>query len=139
MLGWPAAVFLSIVPELVIEQIDERCCALDVHQATVGAGVRGPDRSGKRCELKARFVTVASELLALGGWLQELGVSDVAIEASGVYWKPVWSLLDEELIERLSDETGEPIAPFERQLEQLQTITGVGRRAADLHACRAGR
>ena len=79
-----------------MEQIYERCCALDVHKATVTACVRVPDRSGERSELRARFSTVTSELLALRDWLQGLGVSHVAMEASGVYWKPVWYLLEDD-------------------------------------------
>lgn len=79
-----------------MEQIYDRCCGLDVHQASVSACVRVPDRSGKRREFRARFSTVTSELLALRDWLQALGVTHVAMEATGVYWKPVWYLLEDE-------------------------------------------
>jgi transposase len=90
------AVLASIDGEVVMEQIYERCCALDVHKATVSACVRVPDRSGARTELKARFSTMTSDLLALRDWLQGLGVTHVAMEATGVYWKPVWYLLEDE-------------------------------------------
>ena len=73
-----------------MEQIYERCCALDVHKASVSACVRVPDREGKRSELRGCFSTVTGELLALRDWLQGLGVTHVAMEATGVYWKPVW-------------------------------------------------
>jgi transposase len=86
----------SIDLEGVMEQIYERCCALDVHKATVTACVRVPDRSGGRSELRGRFSTVTSELLALRDWLLGLGVTDVAMEATGVYWKPVWYLLEDD-------------------------------------------
>jgi transposase len=79
-----------------MEQIYERCCALDVHKATVTACVRVADRSGRRSEVRGRFSTVTSELLALRDWLQGLGVTHVAMEATGVYWKPVWYLLEDE-------------------------------------------
>ena len=69
-----------------MEQIYERCCALDVGQASVVACVRVPDREGKRSELRGCFSTVTSELLALRDWLQGLGVTHVAMEATGVYW-----------------------------------------------------
>jgi transposase len=90
------AVLASIDLEVVMEQLYERCCALDVHKATVSACVRVPDRSGARTELKGRFSTMTSELLALRDWLQGLGVTHVAMEATGVYWKPVWYLLEDE-------------------------------------------
>jgi transposase len=86
----------SIDLEVVMEQMYERCCALDVHKATVTACVRVRDRGGRRTELKGRFSTVTSELLALRDWLQGLGVTHVAMEATGVYWKPVWYVLEEE-------------------------------------------
>src|SRR5918996_6625003 len=79
---------------VVMEQIYERCCALDVHKASVSACVRVPDRNGGRAELRGHFSTVTSELLALRDWLQGLGVTHVAMEATGVYWKPVWHVLE---------------------------------------------
>src|SRR5947207_14205545 len=74
------AVLASIDLEVVMEQIYERCCALDVHKATVSACVRVPDRSGARTELKGRFSTMTSDLLALRDWLVGLGVRQVAME-----------------------------------------------------------
>lgn len=79
-----------------MEQIYARCCALDVHQKSVSACVRVPNRRGGRDELRGHFSTVTSELLALRDWLQGLGVTHVAMEATGVYWKPVWYVLEEE-------------------------------------------
>jgi transposase len=79
-----------------MERIFERCCALDVHQASVSACVHVPDRGGQRRELRARFSTVTSDLLAMRDWLQGLGVTHVAMEATGVYWKPVWYVLEDE-------------------------------------------
>ena len=79
-----------------MEQVYERCCALDVHKATVSACVRVPGRSGARRELKGRFSTMTSDLLALRDWLVGLGVTQVAMEATGVYWKPVWYVLEDE-------------------------------------------
>ena len=78
-----------------MEQIYERCCALDVHQKSVSACVHVPNRSGGRDELRGHFATVTSELLALRDWLQGLGVTHVAMEATGVYWKPVWYVLED--------------------------------------------
>src|SRR2546421_4367708 len=92
----PAALASIDRTEVVMEQLYERCCALDVHKATVSACVRVPDRNGARRELKARFSTMTSELLALRDWLVGLGVRQVAMEATGVYWMPVWYVLEDE-------------------------------------------
>lgn len=79
-----------------MERLLERCCALDVHKASVTACVRLPDRRGNRVELVESFSTMTESLLALRDWLQGLGVSHVAMEATGVYWKPVWHLLEDD-------------------------------------------
>jgi transposase len=80
----------------MMEKLFERCCGLDVHKASVTACVRVPDRRGRRAELVAEFGTMTADLLALRDWLQGLGVTHVAMEATGVYWKPVWYLLEDE-------------------------------------------
>jgi transposase len=79
-----------------MERILERCCALDVHKDQVTACVHVPDQEGKRSELRAQFSTMTAELLALRDWLQGLGVTHVAMEATGVYWKPVYYVLEED-------------------------------------------
>ena len=79
-----------------MERLIERCCGLDVHKATVTACVRVPDRHGHRAELLAEFSTMTQDLLALSDWLRGLGVTQVAMEATGVYWKPVYYLLEDD-------------------------------------------
>ena len=79
-----------------MERVYERCCALDVHKAQVTACVHVPDREGERAELCAEFSTMTAELLALRDWLLGLGVTHVAMEATGVYWKPVYYLLEDD-------------------------------------------
>jgi transposase len=73
----------------------ERCAALDVHKAsvTVCARILGPGAGIE--EFMAEFSTMAADLLALRDWLKELGVTHVAMEATGVYWKPVWAVLED--------------------------------------------
>ncbi|MBS3947640.1 MAG: IS110 family transposase [Dethiobacter sp.] len=68
----------------------ERCCGLDVHKKTVVACVLTPQ--GK--ELKT-FSTMTQDLLELADWLLVRQVSHVAMESSGVYWKPLFNLLEE--------------------------------------------
>src|SRR5262245_32231337 len=79
-----------------MERVYERCCALDVHKAQVTACVHVPDRQGVRSELCAEFSTMTVELLALRDWLLGLGVTHLAMEATGVYWKPVYYLLEDD-------------------------------------------
>lgn len=74
-------------------QID-RGAGLDVHQATVVATVRVPGPQG-RLSVTETFGTMAADLLALREWLQAYGVTHVALESTGVYWKPVYYVLEE--------------------------------------------
>jgi transposase len=68
----------------------ECCAALDVHQKSVTACARSLKTGGEIEELIVEFSTMAAELLALRDWLKGLGVTHVAMEATGVYWKPVY-------------------------------------------------
>jgi len=73
-----------------------RCCAgLDVHSKTVAACVRRMDDMGKiHVEIRT-FGTMTRDLLALSDWLIAEGVSHVAMESTGVFWKPVFNILEE--------------------------------------------
>jgi transposase len=79
-----------------MEQLFERCASLDVHKKQVTAWVRVPDDRGGRADLRARYSTMTGELLALRDWLKGLGVTHVAMEATGVYWKPVYYVLEDD-------------------------------------------
>ena len=79
-----------------MEKLLERCAALDVHKRQVTACAHVPDRQGERAELRAEFETMTPDLLALRDWLKGLGVTHVAMEATGVYWKPVYYLLEDD-------------------------------------------
>jgi transposase len=79
-----------------METLIEHCAGLDVHKDSVAACVRLPGSGRRRREERAsRFQTTTAGLLALRDWLAALGVTHVAMEATGVYWKPVWYLLEE--------------------------------------------
>ena len=71
-----------------------RCCGLDVHKETVVACVRISGPGGKVSQETRTFATTSGQLLALGDWLAGERVSAVAMESTGVYWKPVWNLLE---------------------------------------------
>jgi transposase len=68
---------------------------LDVHQATVVATIRIPDGQGGRRIVTETFGTRTPDLLALRDWLQASGVTHVALESTGVYWKPVYYVLED--------------------------------------------
>ncbi len=70
-----------------------RCAGLDVHKDTVVARLRCV--SQPRADEVRSFSTTTSALLELNEWLGSHGVTHVAMEATGVYWKPVWHLLEE--------------------------------------------
>ena len=70
-----------------------RCAGLDVHKDMVMARVRCVSEPAHD-EVRS-FDTTTSALLELGDWLAEHGVTHVAMEATGVYWKPIWHMLEE--------------------------------------------
>jgi transposase len=80
-----------------VETIVERPGALDVHKAQVTACVRMPAAEGRgREQHVVEFATTVQGLLALRDWLSAHGVTAVAMEATGVFWKPVWAILEDE-------------------------------------------
>ena len=82
-----------------MEVIVERQGALDVHKRQVTACVRMPGGGGERVERVERveqFTTTVRGLLVLRDWLKACGVTHVVMEATGVYWKPVWAVLEDE-------------------------------------------
>jgi transposase len=79
-----------------METIVERPAALDVHKAQVTVCARVPGPSGERVQDLAEFPTTVRGLLALRDWLAERRVTQVAMEATGVFWKPVWYVLEDD-------------------------------------------
>lgn len=78
-----------------MEVLHERCCGIDIHKRSVTACVLTPGTGGRPAKEVRRFGTMTEELLALGDWLGEQAVTHVAMESTGVYWKPIWNLLEE--------------------------------------------
>jgi transposase len=81
-----------------MELLHQRCAGLDVHKQTVVAGVRLAF-DGKVVTEARTFATTTQGLLALSDWLAENGCTHVAMEATGVYWKPVWHVLSDGEVE----------------------------------------
>jgi transposase len=77
-----------------MDLLHQRCAGLDVHKETVVAAVRLALDGKVTTEVKT-FTTTTAGLLALSDWLSENGCAHVAMEATGVYWKPVWHVLSD--------------------------------------------
>lgn len=98
-----------------------RCCAgLDVHKDTVVACVRRLDDQGRAQEEIRTFGTMTGMLLALADWLLEASVTHVAMESTGVYWKPIYHVLE---------------GQFELLLVNAQHIKQVPGRKTDVKDC----
>ena len=66
-----------------------------LHKQTGVACAITPGAKGRFQKEIRTFGTMTAELLALGDWLEEYGVTHVAMESTGVYWKPLWNLLED--------------------------------------------
>jgi transposase len=79
-----------------MKRVHRRCCGIDVHKATLTACVRLHDAGGKLSQETHSFGTTSDELLSLHDWLGAHRISHVAMEATGVYWKPVFYVLEQD-------------------------------------------
>jgi transposase len=77
-----------------MELLHRRCCGLDVHKETVVACLRLVSDGKVTTEVRT-FQTTTADLLRLSEWLAANECTHVAMEATGVYWKPVWRILDD--------------------------------------------
>lgn len=102
-----------------MEVVFPDCCGLDIHKNTITACVLLSAGSRKQKHLQ-RFGTVTSELRSLAAWLHKLGVVQVAMESTGVYWKPIWNILE---------------GQFELCLVNAQHVKNVPGRKTDLKDC----
>lgn len=73
----------------------QRCAALDIGKAELTVCVRTPDGAGGRRKRTRTFTTFTSELERMADWLATEAVTEVVMEATGAYWKPVWYLLED--------------------------------------------
>jgi transposase len=77
-----------------MQVVHERCAGLDIHKKSVyGCAIWPGEKGDKQQEIRS-FGTVTAELLRLADWLREHGVTHVAMEATGVFWRPVWAVLE---------------------------------------------
>jgi transposase len=104
----------------MVAVVYERCCGLDIHKQLVVACllVPGPGKEPQR-ELRS-FGTMTDDLLQLAGWLAAAGCTHVAMESTGVYWKPIYNLLE---------------GSFELLLVNARHIQQVPGRKTDVRGC----
>src|SRR3954451_10911595 len=104
----------------MVEVVHEHCCGLDIHKQIVVACLLVPG-SGKEPRKEVRtFGTMTDDLLQLADWLAAAGCTHVAMESTGVYWKPLYNLLE---------------ASFELLLVNAQHIKQVPGRKTDVKDC----
>lgn len=77
-----------------IQVVHPCCCGLDVHKRTVQACVLRTTPTGHVEQLQRTWSTVSDDLLALSDWLASVGCTHVAMESTGVYWKPIFNVLE---------------------------------------------
>ena len=103
-----------------MEAVYSRCCGIDVHKQTAVVCAITPGADGQPKKEICTFGTMTDELLRLGDWLAERGVTHVALESTGVYWKPLWNVLE---------------GRFELLLVNAQHIKQVPGRKTDVKDC----
>lgn len=74
--------------------LHKRCAGIDVHKKNVKVCLIISEENGKRKKEIRTYLTMTSQLLELRDWLKEQGCTHIAMEATGVYWKPVYNLLE---------------------------------------------
>ena len=77
-----------------MDTLFSHCAGLDVHKKTVVACRTFPGPNGEVVEEVRTFATMTADLLLLSDWLAEVGITQVAMESTGEYWKPVYNLLE---------------------------------------------
>lgn len=78
-----------------MEVVHLHCAGLDVHKKTVVAAIIVPNGEGGQRKEVRTFGTMTADLLALSDWLLSVGVTYVAMESTGEYWKPIYNILEE--------------------------------------------
>jgi transposase len=78
-----------------MSEVYRRCCGMDVHKETVVVCVLAQDGEDAS-PIKKVFSTFRNELTRMRGWLKRLKVTEIAMESTGVYWRPIWNALEDQ-------------------------------------------
>lgn len=79
-----------------MEILYERCAGLDVHKKNVKACLKIPGSDGRPSKEVRTYATKTHTILEMRDWLKEQGCTHIALESTGVYWKPIYNLLEED-------------------------------------------
>ncbi len=110
----------AVGEEPAMEVVYEQCCGLDIHKQVIVACLIVPGTAGKPTKEIRRFGTLTPDLLALADWLAAAGCRQIAMESTGVYWKPIYNLLEDQ---------------FELLLVNAQHVKAVPGRKSDVRDC----
>jgi transposase len=80
--------------ESIMESIIARCAGLDIHKESIEACVRRMEANGRLHQQTRYWGTMTRDLLAMSDWMAAQGVTHVAMESTGVYWKPIYNILE---------------------------------------------
>ena len=105
-----------------MEVLHPRCAGLDVHKDTVVVAVRLMEGDGTLRREVETFATTTPGLLALSDWLERHDCPSVAIEATGIYWRPIWHVLAAE--EPVGRAVLAALAAGETDPERLRALVG---------------
>lgn len=78
-----------------MEEMLERCCGLDVHRDTITACIMIGNGKQKKKEIKT-FETFTKDIKELASWLKSFNIKQVAVESTGIYWKPIFNIMEED-------------------------------------------
>jgi len=129
-----------------VEILYERCAGLDVHKKNVKVCLKTPGSDGRPSQEVRTYATMTQTILEMGDWLKEQGCSHVALESTGVYWKPRYNLLEEDceiLVvnahhlktvpvspESAEESLSKPRLSWQAAIVLLMSIPGISERAA---------
>ena len=100
----------------------ERCCGLDIHKRSVVACLIVPGPGGAPTKTVRTFGTMTADLLELGDWLAQAGCAHVAMESTGVYWKPLYNLLEDQFSLLLVNAQAVTALTSERDQQTLELL-----------------
>ena len=79
-----------------MEILYERCAGLDVHKKNVKVCLKTKDADGRPSKEVRTYATKTQNILQMRDWLKEQGCTHIALESTGVYWKPIYNLLEDD-------------------------------------------
>jgi transposase len=83
-----------------MDEVYRRCCGMDVHKETVVLCILPPDGT-EGDAIRKTYGTFRSDLIRMRVWLKQLRITEIAMESTGVYWRPIWNVLEEQGFARL--------------------------------------